>query len=156
MFLSVRALLCCDTSREWFTHVESYHKASWSSKVHNQLAWICTARHEGDSIYAFSFKKELLNHIRNHQCKTWACTGRHETNSTYAFFSRDELLCHIVDHQCNGKNDLGESDLGHPEYLARSTQPAPSCPLCLFSVEEQPLDDRNTMDNAGDENPITY
>jgi hypothetical protein len=143
------------SSREWFIHMESNHTDSWSSKVHNRLAWICTARHENNSVYAFSFEDDLLNHIRVHQCKTWVCTGGHKTNSTYSFFSRDELLRHIVNHQCNGDNDLGGSDLGHPECLAQSTRQASSCPLCLFAMEEQPLNDRNAANDTNDGDTIT-
>ncbi|KAM0710562.1 hypothetical protein Q7P35_002233 [Cladosporium inversicolor] len=143
------------SSREWFTHMSSNHTDSWSSKLHNRLDWICTARHENSSVYAFSYKEELLNHIRLHQCKTWACTGKHEGNSIYAFDSKDRLLRHIADHQCNGENDLEGSNLEHSECLARRARQALSCPLCLFSMEEKPLNDENMADKADDEDTVT-
>jgi hypothetical protein len=143
------------SSREWFTHMKSSHSDFWSRKMHNQPAWVCTARHKNDSIYAFSSKAELLNHIRVHKCKTWVCTARHENDLISAFSSRDELLNHIGDHTCNSKEVLHESDPDYAECLSQSMRQASSCPLCLFSMEQQPLNDRNANDDADDEDTVT-
>ncbi|KAH7371574.1 hypothetical protein BKA66DRAFT_469547 [Pyrenochaeta sp. MPI-SDFR-AT-0127] len=145
------------SSGEWFLHMRSKHTDSWSLKVHNQLSWICTAKHENASIYAFSSKEELLNHIYVHQCKTWVCTGRHEEDSTHAFNSRDELLRHILDYKCKGKNDLGGVSPENSECLAlsQSMRKASVCPLCLFSMEKRPLVNRVATNDAGDQDIVT-
>lgn len=143
------------SSFEWFNHMKSDHSDSWSLRIHNKPAWLCTAKHENDSVYTFSLKDELLDHIRVHQCRTWVCAGMHENHSTFAFSSRDALTDHILDDQCNGKNIPETSDLKHPECLVKVVRQASSCPLCLFSMEDQSLSDRNASDDDGEEGVVT-
>ena len=143
------------SSFEWFNHMKSDHSDSWSLRIHNKPAWLCTAKHENDSVYTFSLKDQLLDHIRVHQCRTWVCTGMHENHSTFAFSSRDALTDHILDDRCNGKNIPETSDLKHPECLVKVVRQASSCPLCLFSMEDQSLNDQNASDDDGEEGVVT-
>jgi tRNA A-37 threonylcarbamoyl transferase component Bud32 len=143
------------SSFEWFNHMESDHTDSWSSRIHNQPAWMCIAKHENDSVYTFSSKDELLNHIRAHQCKTWVCTGVHENHSTSAFSSRDALSHHILHDGCDGKDVPDSNDPKYPECLVQTSRQSSSCPLCLFSVDDQSLDDRSASGSDGKENLAT-
>ncbi|CAN9341467.1 unnamed protein product [Alternaria alternata] len=143
------------SSFEWFNHMRSDHSDSWSSRMHNQPAWMCIAKHENDTVYSFSLKDELLNHIRVHQCKAWVCTGIHENDSTFAFSSRNALVHHILHDQCNGKDFSNSGDLEHPECLVQIVRKASSCPLCLFSMENQSSNNRNASHDDGEEGTVT-
>ncbi|CAN9264370.1 unnamed protein product [Alternaria alternata] len=143
------------SSFEWFNHMNADHSDFWSSRIYNQPAWMCIAKHENDSVYTFSLKDELLDHIRVHQCKTWMCTGIHESHSTLAFSSKDALTGHILGNRCNGKIGPESCDPKHPECLVKTMRQASSCPLCLFSMEDQSLNNRNVSDDDGEECVVT-
>jgi hypothetical protein len=77
---------------------------SWSSTIHNALAWTCINKHEKDTSYTFSSEDELLD---------------------------------------------------HPSGSAESMRQASSCPLCLFSIEENPLSDQIETEDADNERTMT-
>ncbi|KAK6499942.1 hypothetical protein TWF481_010298 [Arthrobotrys musiformis] len=60
---------CCksrptySSSRDWFKHMMSTHSESWAYNIHSRSSWLCPEKHENDSVYVFSTRDELQDHI---------------------------------------------------------------------------------------------
>ncbi|KAK6336872.1 hypothetical protein TWF718_009661 [Orbilia javanica] len=104
------------SSRDWFKHMISSHSEYWSQNIHSEWLWECPVKHENDSAYIFSSRDEFHNHI-------------------------------VLQHESDGllKIDEGSLDMAK-HYGVESLHLASSCPLCLFRLEADPLQDDDPDD----------
>jgi hypothetical protein len=110
--------------------MKSKHSEYWSSEIHCQHFWTCIAVdendkavHENDTTYAFSTKEELMSHFTIHHPKL---LPESEQPSTHV-----------------GGNSSEPDFMPAQRHWSQGSRQVSSCPLCLFSMEETPVDEPN-------------